>query len=122
MNPNLIVIKKWAFRFISERKTTRENLKMWVNTTYIMSILFIGILWIYYVFTLNINATKWYNLRNIELEKNALKVENNLLNVKIAEQNSLNSLTQCDGAKYMEPVNGAEYIVVKDLNNYAFKY
>ncbi len=122
MNPNLIILKKWAFRFLSERKATRENLKFWVNTTYIMSILFIGVLWIYYVLTLNINATKWYNIRNIELEKNALKVESNLLNVKIAEINSLNNLTKWEWVKYMETINSAEYIVVKDLNNYAFKY
>lgn len=121
MNPNLIIIKTGHFRFFSQRKTTRENFKLWVNTTYILALLFIGILWIYYVWTLNINATKWYNIRNLELQKNNLTVEKELLEVKIAEFESLSSLMKWDGINDMEKVDKAEFLVVKDMKDYAFK-
>lgn len=121
MNPNLIVIKRGHFRFFSQRKTTRENFKLWVNTTYILALLFIWILWIYYVWTLNINATKWYNIRNLELLKNSLTVEKELLEVKIAEFESLSNLIKWDGVNNMEKVDKAEFLVVKDIKNYAFK-
>lgn len=122
MNPNLIVIKSWHFRFFSQRKTTRENFKLWVNTTYILALLFIWLLWIYYVWTLNVNATKWYNIRNLELAKNNLSVEKELLEVKIAEFESLSNLTKWEWISNMTKVDTAEYLVVKDTKDYAFKY
>ncbi len=122
MNPNLIIIKSGHFRFFSERKTTRENFKLWINTTYILSLLFIWFLWIYYVWTLNINATKWYNIRNLEIQKNSLNVERELLEVKIAEAESLSNLMEWEWIDNMEKVENAEFLVVKDMKNYAFKY
>lgn len=122
MNPNLIVIKSWHLRFFSERKTTRENFKLWIHTTYILSLLFIWFLGIYYVWILNINATKWYNIRNLELERKSLTVEKELLEVKISELESLSSLMKWDGMNNMEKLSGAEYLVVKDSAWYAFNY
>ncbi|MBW7954983.1 hypothetical protein H3C61_04180 [Candidatus Gracilibacteria bacterium] len=122
MNPNLIVIKSPRFSFFSERKTTRENFKLGVNTTFILSVFFIGILGIYYVWILNVNATKGYNIRTLELKKNNLVVENELLEVKILELESLASLTKWEGIKNMEKLNGGEYLVVKDSAGYAFNY
>jgi hypothetical protein len=122
MNPNLIVIKKWHFRFFSERKTTRENFKLWVNTTYILALLFIGFLGIYYVWTLNVNATKWYNIRNLELLKNNLTVEKELLEVKISELESLSSLMKWEWIHNMEKLWNAQFLVVKDMKWYAFNY
>lgn len=122
MNPNLIVIKKWHFRFFSERKTTRENFKLGVNTTYILALLFIGFLGIYYVWTLNVNATKWYNIRNLELLKNNLTVEKKLLEVKISELESLSSLTKWEWINNMEKLGNAQFLVVKDMKWYAFNY
>lgn len=122
MNPNLIVIKSGHFKFFSERKTTRENFKLWINTTYILSLLFIWFLWIYYVWTLNINATKWYNIRNLEIQRNNLSVEKELLEVKIAELESLSSLMKWDGIENMEKIENWEFLVVKDMKWYAFNY
>jgi hypothetical protein len=121
MNPNLIIIKKGHFRFFSQRKTTRENFKLWINTTYILSLLFIWILWIYYVWTLNINATKWYNIRNLELLKYNLTLEKELLEVKIAEYESLSTLIKWEWWNDMQKIINPEFLVVKDIQNYAFK-
>lgn len=122
MNPNLIVIKKWHLRFLSERKTTRENFKLGVNTTYILSLLFIGFLGIYYVWTLNVNATKGYNFRHLMVEQNSLTVEKEILEVKISELESLSSLTKWEGMNNMEEVWDIEFLVVKDTKWYAFNY
>lgn len=122
MNPNLIVIKKWHLRFFSQRKTTRESFKLWVNTTYILSFLLMWFLWIYYVWTLNINATKWYNIRNLEIQRNNLTVEKELLEVKIAELESLSTLLKWDGINNMEKIGRAEFLVVKDTDGYAFNF
>ena len=121
MNPNLLILKRWHFNLFSERKTTRENFKIWVNSTYILSLLFIGFLWIYYVFILNINATKWYNVRSLEITKNSLSVEKDILDVKIAELESLSNLSKWEWAKNMEVVSNAQFLVVKDSESYAFK-
>jgi hypothetical protein len=121
MNPNLIVVKSWHFKFFSQRKTTRENFKLWVNTTYILALLFIWFLWIYYVWTLNVNATKGYNIRNLELEKNSLTIEKELLDVKVADLESLSTLMKWEWLNNMEKIDKAEFLVVKDLKDYAFK-
>jgi len=122
MNPNLIVTKKWHFKFFSTRKTTRENLKIWINSTYILTIIFIAILWIYYVWSLNVNATQWYNIRNAELEKNRLLLEKELLDVQIAELQSLNNLLNWEWINIMQKSQNQEFFVIKDPQIYAFKY
>lgn len=121
MNPNLIVLKRGHLRFLSERKTTRENFKLWVNSTYILTLLFIGFLWIYYVWTLNVNATKWYNIRNLEIQKNSLKVERDLLEVKVAELESISNIMKWDWVEDMEKSTNSDFLVVEDDRSYAFK-
>jgi len=122
MNPNLLILKKGTFSFFSGRKTTRENFKISTNTTYIISLLFIWFLWIYYVWTLNINATAGYNIRNLELQKNNLNTEKQLTLVKIAEYESISNIIKWwDDSGIMEKVYKSDFIVVKDLKDYAFK-
>lgn len=121
MNPHLIVLKRGHLRFLSERKTTRENFRLWVNSTYILTLLFIGVLWIYYVWTLNVNATKWYNIRTLELQKNNLKVEKDLLEVKVAELESISNIMKWEWLKNMEKSTNSDFLVVEDNKSYAFK-
>jgi cell division septal protein FtsQ len=121
MNPHLIVLKKGHLRFLSERKTTRENFKLGVNSTYILTLLFIWFLWIYYVWTLNVNATKWYNVRTLEIQRNSLKVEKDLLDVKVAELESLSNLIKWEWLANMEKSTNSDFLVVKDDKNYVFK-
>jgi len=122
MNPNLIILKKWHLKFFSERKTTRENFKLDMTSTYILVLLFIWVLWIYYVWTLNVNATKWYNIRQLEIEKKNLTVEKELLEVKIAELESLDNIMKWNYEDYMEKTENPEYLVIKDNWWYAFNY
>ena len=116
MNPNIIVMKRWKIPFFSERKTSRENYKMSFTNTYILTILMIWFLWIYYVWSLNVNATKWYQIRNLELERRTLMFEQNLLNMKIAEVESLNSISEENTTNIMESIENPNYLVLKDMN------
>ncbi|MDP5038838.1 MAG: hypothetical protein NWP80_00130 [Candidatus Gracilibacteria bacterium] len=120
MNPNLIVLKKGHLSFLSERKTTRENFKLGVNSTYILSLIFIAFLGIYYVWILNINATKGYNIRNLELIKNNLLVEKDMIDVRIAELESLSNIRKWEGAKTMVKANPSDFLVIKDNNRYVY--
>lgn len=116
MNPNVIVMKKGRIPFFSERKTTRENYKLSFTKTYILALLMIWFLWIYYVWTLNVNATKGYAIRNLELEQRTLVFEWNLFNMKIAEAQSLNNVSNNTSILVMENADNPKYLVLKDLN------
>jgi len=116
MNPNIIVMKKWRLPFFSERKTTRENYKLSFTKTYIIALLMIGFLWIYYVWALNVNATKWYKIRNLEIQRRDLVFKENLLNMKIAEVQSLNNVANDPATLVMETTENPKYLVLKDIN------
>lgn len=116
MNPNIIVMKKWRLPFFSERKTTRENYKLSFTKTYIIALLMIGFLWIYYVWALNVNATKWYKMRNLEIQRRDLVFKENLLNMKIAEVQSLNNVANDPATLVMETTENPKYLVLKDIN------
>ena len=54
----------------------------------------IGFLLIYYVWILNVNATKGYNIRTLEIEKRNLMIEKERLDVKIAELESITNIIE----------------------------
>ncbi|MDD2487391.1 MAG: hypothetical protein PHS92_03405 [Candidatus Gracilibacteria bacterium] len=109
-------MKKGKIPFFSERKTTRENYKMSFTKTYILTISMIGFLGIYYVWTLNVNATKGYQIRNLEIERRNLAFEENLLNMKIAEVQSLSNISEDKTINAMETIDNPNYLVLKDVN------
>lgn len=74
----------------------------------------IGILGIYYVWVLNVNATKGYNIRNLEISQKNLTFEANLLNIRIAEAESLDTLATNPMINAMDPIENPGYLVMKD--------
>jgi hypothetical protein len=114
MNANLLVMKKGNIPFFSLRKTTRENYRLSLRETYILALGLIGILGIYYVFVLNVNATKGYNVRTLEIARKNYVFEENLLNIKIAEAESLTNLTNSQFITSMEQVENPRYLVLKE--------
>ena len=117
VNPNM----KKGYSPFSERKTIRDQFKIWMTSTYILILIFIGIMWVYYVWTLNINATKWYNIRLLEVEKKNLTIEKELLDVRIAELESLSYLLKWKILKSMEQVNTPKYLTIEKKRNYVLK-
>lgn len=116
MNPNMIVVKKKSECFFSQRRLLKENFKMNITSTYIMVLLFIGVLWIYYVWTLNCNATRWYNVRRLEITQKNLNIEKELLEVRVAELESLNYLLSSSIVKNMKKIESPKYIVSNESN------
>ena len=114
MNSNFIVLKKSRTPFSSERLASREFSTLSFSQTYILSLVLIAVLGIYYVWTLNVNATKGYNIRNLELAERNLISQQDLLNVKIAEAESLDSITSSPSAQNMQTVDSPQYLVLKD--------
>jgi len=49
-------------------------------------------------------------------------MEKELLDVKIAELESLSTILKKDDLKYMEKVKDPDYLVIKDNGKYAFNY
>lgn len=113
MNPNMIILKKWRWTFLSKRKLLKENFKFGLNSTYALIMLFVGALWIYYVWTLNENATKGFQIRNLEIERRSLVLESELLEVQVAEMESLNYLLNSKVAERIKKVESPEYIVLE---------
>ena len=75
---------------------------------------------LYYVWILNANATKGYNIRILEEQKSNLLIEKELLDVKIAELESLSNIMQDDDVKEMEKVENPDYLVIKENVKYVY--
>lgn len=118
MNPNLIILKSSAPKFFSQRKTTRDEFKIGLTTTYIMMLLFIWILWIYYVYSLNVNATSGYVMRDLEKERKSLTVERDFLDKKISELESLTYLERESKGRKM--ISDFKLLVKKDWEQYVY--
>ncbi len=112
---------KFKKSYSSERKQDKEKFKIGIASTFITLLSLISMLLLYYVWILNVNATKWYNIRNLEIEKKNLLMEKELLDVKIAELESLSKiLWEQDDLQNMVKVEEPEYLVVKENGEYVF--
>lgn len=107
-------MKKGNIPFFTFRKTTRENFRLSIRETYVLAFLLIAVLGIYYVFILNTNATKWYAVRNLELARKNYLLEESLLNIKIAEAESLTTLAGTSSAENMIQIDAPKYLILKD--------
>ncbi len=118
---NKVVINKNIKRnYFSERKKEKEKMDFWINSTYIALLSLISLMLLYYVWILNVNATKWYNIRKLEIEKKTLLMEKELLDVKIAELESLSTILWDDDLQNMEKIEEPEYLVIKDDVQYVY--
>lgn len=117
-----IINKSLKRNFSSKRKIEKEKFDFWVTSTYIALLSLISLLLLYYVWILNVNATKWYNIRELEIEKKNLLMEKELLDVKIAELESLSNILWEDDLQNMEKVENPDYLVIKDDVQYVYNY
>lgn len=119
MNPKLILRDKPS-HFSSERKREKEKLNFGFTSTYVTIASIIAFLLIYYVWILNANATQGYNIRQLEKNQNELKVELDRLDVKIAELESLDTITSDDIIDDMVPVEDPDYLVIRSDVQYVY--
>ncbi len=119
MNPK-IVLREIQTQFSSHRKQEQEKLQHGFASTYIALVSIIGFLLIYYVWILNANATQWYTIRQLQKTQNELKIELDRLDVKIAEIESLDTITSDDMYEQMIPIDDPDYVVIRDGVQYVY--
>ncbi len=113
MNANVLVAKKWHIPFFSERKAAREHYRLSFTQTYILAIVMIALLWVYYVWVLNENATKWYNIRSLQVKNRELSFQENLLDIRIAEGQSIGSVMNSSFVSLMQDAEKPLFLVTK---------
>lgn len=106
--------------FFSKRKKEKENFNFWIRSTYITMLTLICGLLLYYILMLNSTATKGYNIIELEKEKRNLIIEKERLDVKIAELESLDTISGQEDTSIMEPVENADYLVIKENVQYVY--
>jgi len=119
---SIIINKNLKKHFSSRRKKEKEQIDFWVNSIYITLLSIICLLLLYYVWLLNVNATKWYNIRELNIQKENLLMEKELLDVKIAELESLSTILKDEDLQNMDKIENPEYLVVRDDVQYTFNY
>lgn len=121
MNPKLIT-KDFNKTHFSRRKNEKEKFNFWVTSTYVTLLSIIWLLLVYYVWILNVNATQWYNIIQLEREKKNLLLEKQKIYAKIAELESLSNIMNEEDTKNMEKIEDPDYVVIKDDVQYVYKY
>ena len=114
MNANVLVAKKGHISFFSERKAARENFRLSFTQTYVLAIMMIAFLGVYYVWILNQNATKGYNIRTLQEAYRDKLFEENLLDIRIAEWRSIDAIVNSQIVTRMENVEKPLFLVLKD--------
>ncbi len=120
-NPEMnqkMTINDYKREFVSNRKKEKENLKSWINSTFVIMLSLIVSLLLYYVWILNANATKWYNIRELEKERRSLLIEQETMKMKISEIESLKIIEE--DMKDMERVENPDFIVIKKWEQYVY--
>lgn len=121
MNPK-VVLKEDSKNFFSQRKFNKDTEEIGLHTTYLFMLGLIGFLLVYYVWILNVNATQWYDIIQLEIEKRQLELKKWLLDVKIAELESLWNILKEDDSQDMEKVENPDYLVIKEGVQYVYNY
>ncbi len=96
---------------------------MGVNSTYIILLSLMSILLLYYVWILNVNATKWYDIRELEQTKRELSIQKELLKVQLSDLESLSNIeSDTSLIENMENVDDPDYIIMKKWVQYVYNY
>jgi len=123
VNSRKVMTNNLKSNFFSKRKNDKEKLNFSITSTYITMLSFISILLLYYVWILNVNATKWDEIRQLEIQKRDLLIQKEQLDVKIADLESLDTIENDEELKkYMEESYDPDYLVVKEGVKYVYNY
>jgi len=122
VNSRKVMTNNLKSNFFSKRKSDKEKLNFSITSTYITMLSFISILLLYYVWIVNVNATKWDDIRQLEIEKRDLLIEKEQLDVKIADLESSTYIEQDENTDHMEKVIDPDYIVIKEGVKYVYNY
>jgi hypothetical protein len=82
---------------------------------YIVLITLITAFGVYYVWILNLNATKGYNVRELQVKNRELSFQENLLDIRIAEAQSIGAVMGTSIISKMEEVTNPQFIITDEL-------
>lgn len=117
-----IINKNKRNNFFSKRKNEKDKFAFWITSTYIVLLSLISMLLLYYVWMLNVNATKGYDIRDLENERKILLMEKELLDVQIAELESLSTILSGNDLQNMQRIKDPDYLVIRDDVQYVYNY
>lgn len=107
--------------FISNRSEAKKELNQWINSTFITIIWLIIFLFIYYLWTLNANATMWYDIRELESQISQLKSKRDTVVSKIANLKSWDNIdNDTFSNKDMVEVSKFESLIISDNIQYVY--
>jgi len=112
---------KQTKEFISNRSKNRQEVTKWVNSTFTTMIGLIIFLFIYYLWTINANATLWYDIRDLEIQISQLKSQKDTIKSKIDKIKSLDNIDNDSFSKTdMEHIKDSESLVIKESVQYVY--
>lgn len=107
--------------FISNRSEAKKELNQWINSTFITIIWLIIFLFIYYLWTLNANATMWYDIRELESQISQLKSKRDTVVSKIANLKSWDNIdNDTFSNKDMVEISKFESLIISDNIKYVY--
>ena len=108
-------------KFISNRTKNKQEINKWVNSTFITMIGLIIFLFIYYLWTVNANATLWYDIRKLEIQISQLKSQKDTMENRIDIIKSLDNINNDPFSKTdMEYINESQSLVIKESVQYVY--
>jgi len=121
VNPRLIV-RDPQKSFLSLRKKEKDKLQFGYQSTYIGLLTLIGFLLIYYVWTLNANATQGYEIRKLENIWKELQEDLNRLESKISELDSWDTIVSDEMYNSMEQAKDVSFLIIQEDRQYVYNY
>jgi len=115
-----IIIPETKKQVCSNRKKRKDDMDFWVSSTFSYLIGFISIALIYLIWSLNVWATQWYEIRDLEMEKQNLLLQKEILETKIYNLESLETIKKSKSKEQMEKIENPDFIVIKNWVNYAY--
>jgi len=107
--------------FISNRTKNKQEVTKWVNSTFVTMIGLIIFLFIYYLWTINANATLWYDIRDLEIQISQLKSQKDIVETKIDKIKSLDNISRDPfSTTDMEYIKDSQSLVIKDSIQYVY--
>ncbi len=92
----------------------RENFRLSFTQAYVLAIILIACLGIYYIWILNQNATKGYQIRELQGQYRELTFQENLLDIRIAEGKSIDAIAMAPIMQSMQVVEAPSFLVMRD--------
>lgn len=119
MHSNML-ITDYSQRSCTKRKKRIDDINFWINSTFSFLLWLIAVCFIYLIWSLNVWATQWYDIRELEVEKQNLLIEKEQLETKISTLESFDTIRNSKSYEKMEKIESPDFIVIRNWINYAY--